>query len=97
MCITLASEGYPAQPVTGKAIEGLEVLKSSPEVQVFHAGTAFKDGYWVTTGGRVLGITALGQDASRARELAYSALAKVHFDGMHYRKDIAADKRLIHK
>ena len=58
------------------------------DVLVFHAGTARRDGKLVTDGGRVLGVTALGPDIPRAIERAYEAVAKVHFEGMHYRRDI---------
>jgi phosphoribosylamine--glycine ligase len=57
---------------------------------VFHAGTALKDGQIVTNGGRVLGVTALGKDLKSAQSSAYTAVEKIHFDGAHFRRDIAA-------
>lgn len=88
VCVVLASGGYPGKYEKGKVIEGLDELKNMEDVLVFHAGTARRDGRLVTDGGRVLGVTALGPDIPKAIERAYEAVAKVHFDGMHYRRDI---------
>jgi len=88
VCVVLASGGYPGKYEKGKVIEGLDELQDMEEVLVFHAGTARRDGRLVTNGGRVLGVTALGPDIPRAIERAYEAVAKVHFEGMHYRRDI---------
>lgn len=88
VCVVLASGGYPGKYEKGKVIEGLDELQDMEDVLVFHAGTAKRDGKLVTDGGRVLGVTALGQDIPRAIERAYEAVAKVHFEGMHYRRDI---------
>jgi phosphoribosylamine--glycine ligase len=60
-----------------------------PEVQIFHAGTKRQDGKIVTSGGRVLAITALGDSVPQARERAYAAIDKIHFEGCHFRRDIA--------
>ncbi len=90
VCVVLASRGYPGKYEKGKVIKGLDNVKSMKDVYVFHAGTAYNDSNEiVTSGGRVLGITATGKDIKEAREKAYSAIKLIHFDGMHYRKDIA--------
>jgi phosphoribosylamine--glycine ligase len=87
-CVVIAARGYPEAPETGDAISGLEALKGQPDVAVFHAGTARKDGTLVTVGGRVLGVTALAANLEGAVQRAYEAVAKVSFEGMHYRRDI---------
>lgn len=89
VCVVAASGGYPGTYEKGKVITGLDEVKKMPNVVVFHAGTAFSDGQIVTSGGRVLGVTALGVNIKQARDRAYEALQKIHFEGMHYRKDIA--------
>jgi phosphoribosylamine--glycine ligase len=89
VCVVLASKGYPGKYEKGKVITGIESARGSSEVFVFHAGTSFDDGNIVTSGGRVLGVTALGEDIREAKEKAYKAIEKIHFEGMHYRKDIA--------
>ncbi len=96
ICVVLASEGYPGKYEKGKVITGIEEAEKIDNVVVFHAGTAIKDGKLVTNGGRVLNVTALGKDIVEARENVYKAIEKIHFDGMHYRKDIGlkALKRL---
>jgi phosphoribosylamine--glycine ligase len=85
----MASEGYPARSKVGRAIHGLDTVPAGPELQVFHAGTARKGDEVVTSGGRVLGVTALGDDAAAARDRAYEALAGISFQGAHWRRDIA--------
>jgi len=96
ICVVLASKGYPGKYEKGKVITGIEEAEKVPTVVVFHAGTAVKDGKLVTNGGRVLNVTALGKDIVEARERAYEAVKRIHFDGMHYRTDIGlkAVKRL---
>jgi phosphoribosylamine--glycine ligase len=89
VCVVLSSEGYPGQYEKGRKITGLDSFKNDPDVVVFHAGTALDNGDVVTSGGRVLGVTALGRDIAAAKSRAYQAIEKIHFDGMHYRKDIA--------
>jgi phosphoribosylamine--glycine ligase len=89
VCVVLSSGGYPGTYEKGKVITGLDSLKNEKDVFAFHAGTTFDDGNIVTSGGRVLGITALGDDIREAKDRVYKAVEKVHFDGMHYRKDIA--------
>lgn len=86
VCVVLAAAGYPGGYRKGDAITGLEVLP--PNVSVFQAGTARKDEGLVTAGGRVLGVTARGADAREAVERAYAAVGRIHFEGMHYRRDI---------
>jgi phosphoribosylamine--glycine ligase len=87
--VILASGGYPGKYETGKPIEGLENAAQLPEVRIFHAGTKRQDGKTMTSGGRVLAITALGDSVSQARESAYAAINQIHFKGCHFRRDIA--------
>lgn len=89
VCIVVASKGYPGQYEKGKVIKGLDDVKGQEDVFVFHAGTSFADDHIVASGGRVLGVTALGSDIRRARDTAYKAIDKIRFEGMQYRKDIA--------
>lgn len=89
VCVVLASKGYPGKYDKGKIITGLDKFKDTEDLFIFHAGTAYNNGDVVTAGGRVLGVTALGKDIAEARERAYNAIRKIHFDGMHFRKDIA--------
>ena len=92
VCVVLASEGYGWKPddqvVRGVPITGIQQAAAMPDVQVFHAGTTMKDGQLVTSGGRVLGVCALGEDLRDARQKAYAAAAKIHFQGMQLRPDI---------
>ncbi len=88
VCVVLVSGGYPGEHATGKAIQGIEAAEEIPGVVVFHAGTALRDGRLVTAGGRVLGVTALGADLAGAIRAAYEAVARIGFEGMHYRRDI---------
>ena len=87
--VVLASAGYPGKYETGKKISGLADAAELEGVQVFHAGTKTAKGDVVTAGGRVLAVTALGQTVKAARERAYEAVSRVHFEGCHYRRDIA--------
>ncbi|MBP1153870.1 MULTISPECIES: phosphoribosylamine--glycine ligase [unclassified Paenibacillus] len=86
VCVILASEGYPGSYPKGLPIEGLDEVQ---DALVFHAGTAVKDGAIVTSGGRVLGVTALGRDIAEARAKAYAEADRIRFQGKHYRTDIA--------
>lgn len=86
--VVLASRGYPDKPEKGKVIEGLEEAESLEDVVVFHAGTTLKEGKVVTNGGRVLNVCAYGSTLREAKEKAYDAVSRIHFEGMHYRKDI---------
>jgi phosphoribosylamine--glycine ligase len=88
VCVVLASRGYPASASAGDAIDGLAALPAGTEV--FHAGTAERDGRVVTAGGRVLGVTALGGDRAAARSAAYAAAGMITFEGFQLRRDIAA-------
>ena len=90
VCVVVASGGYPSSYEKGKPISGLEAADAIPGVKVFHAGTKIKEGEIVNSGGRVLGVTALGDNLLAARNLAYKAAAMIHFDGAFSRKDIAA-------
>jgi phosphoribosylamine--glycine ligase len=87
--VILASGGYPGKYDTGKRIEGLEDAARLPAVRIFQAGTKRQDGKVVTSGGRVLAITALGESVTQARERAYGAISQLHFEGCHFRRDIA--------
>ena len=87
VCVVLASRGYPASSSSGDAIAGLDGL--APGVEVFHAGTAERGAEIVTAGGRVLGVTALGEDRAAARAAAYAAADMIAFEGAQLRRDIA--------
>ncbi|HEV3391981.1 MAG TPA: phosphoribosylamine--glycine ligase [Chthoniobacterales bacterium] len=87
--VVLASGGYPGNYETGKKISGLDEAAKLEDVQVFHAGTKKIGGETVTAGGRVLAVTALGPTIASARKRAYEAVPRIHFDGCHYRRDIA--------
>ncbi len=86
--VVMAASGYPNSYPKGMAITGLEAAEAEG-CHVFHAGTALKDGQVVTSGGRVLTVTAFGKDLREAVGKAYDGVAKIHFDGAHYRRDIA--------
>jgi phosphoribosylamine--glycine ligase len=86
--VVLASGGYPDRYDVGKPISGLETA-GPHAVQIFHAGTRRENGAVVTAGGRVLAVTALGETIAVARAEAYKAAAQIHFEGCHYRRDIA--------
>jgi phosphoribosylamine--glycine ligase len=88
ICVVAASGGYPGNYQKGLAISGIEKADSLPGVKVFHSGTAVANGKLVTAGGRVLGITAIGNDIADAHRRAYEAVRLIHFDGMHCRSDI---------
>ncbi len=90
VCVVLASGGYPGTYDSGVEILGLEGAAKITGVKVFHAGTTHRDGGFYTAGGRVLGVTARGADLPAALSRAYEAVAKIGFEGMHYRKDIGA-------
>lgn len=85
-CLVLASGGYPGNYEKGKVITGLDQIDE--DIIVFHAGTAFKDGNIVTSGGRVLNICAYGKDLEETREKVYKAAKVIDFEGKYYRKDI---------
>ena len=85
VCVILASGGYPESYKKGVPIT---IGKLPKDIVLYHAGTAFKDGQLVTSGGRVIGVTAKGKDIEEARKKAYDAIKNIHFDGMFYRHDI---------
>jgi phosphoribosylamine--glycine ligase len=90
LCVVLAAQGYPDAPRRGDAVEGLDRVTGAthPDVVVFHAGTALDGDRVVATGGRVLGVTALGDSVRLAQRSAYAAIGEIRFDGMQYRTDI---------
>lgn len=88
VCVVLVSEGYPGKYEDGFPIYGLKTVDRLPNVQIFHAGTKLDCGRVVTYGGRVLGVTAYGEDLKSARERAYEAVKMIKFEGMRYRDDI---------
>ena len=89
VCVVMAAGGYPGDYEKGKKISGLQQAAQLKDVVVFHAGTAEKDGDIVTAGGRVLGVTALGDTIADAKATAYKAAGKINFDGAYFRRDIA--------
>jgi phosphoribosylamine--glycine ligase len=88
VCVVMAAKGYPDSYEKGKSISGLKDANALPGVVVFHAGTKEQDGEVLTQGGRVLGVTAIGEDTATAISRAYEAVGKIEWDGIHYRKDI---------
>lgn len=90
VCVVLASAGYPGPYQKGVPIDGIDDANAVEGVQVFHAGTARRDGQVVTNGGRVLNVTALDDTLEGARRKAYEAVAQIHFPGMQYRRDIGS-------
>jgi phosphoribosylamine--glycine ligase len=90
VCVVLASGGYPGKYETGKPITGVEDAASIEGVTVFHAGTKLDGGQVVTAGGRVLGVTGVGESFREARDRAYAGVGRIKFENMHYRKDIGA-------
>jgi phosphoribosylamine--glycine ligase len=90
VCVVLAAEGYPGEISKGDEIHGLEALRQWTDGVVFHAGTAKSDDGVATAGGRVLGVSALGDTLSHAIANAYGAVDKIRWRGMQYRRDIGA-------
>ncbi len=88
VCVVMASGGYPGSYAKGKVISGLDAGNALPHTKVFHAGTARAEQQIITSGGRVLGVTAWAKDLRGARDAAYAAVERIHFDGAHYRRDI---------
>jgi phosphoribosylamine--glycine ligase len=95
VCVVLASQGYPGSFAKGKTISGLTEAANLPDVQIFHAGTKVSNNRILTDGGRVLGVTAIGDTIAKARQAAYAAIEKISFPGMFYRRDIAAKVEAI--
>jgi phosphoribosylamine--glycine ligase len=89
VCVVATSKGYPGKYPTGLPISGIDDADAMRDVKVFHSGTRLEGGQLVTDGGRVLGVTALGENVQQAQHRAYEAMKTIHFDGMHYRTDIA--------
>ncbi|BCW96877.1 MAG: phosphoribosylamine--glycine ligase [Fimbriimonadales bacterium] len=88
VCVVLASGGYPGEYRAGLPIEGLDAAAQTPNTLIFHAGTRAENGRILTSGGRVLNIVGLGDTLETARQNAYRAVEQIHFEGMHYRRDI---------
>lgn len=89
ICVVATSRGYPGKYETGVPISGIEQADAMQDVKVFHSGTARRGSELITDGGRVLGVTAIGDTITIAQQRAYAAMEKIHFDGIHYRRDIA--------
>jgi phosphoribosylamine--glycine ligase len=87
-CVVLASRGYPAKAETGSVIHGLERAAQHEQVSIFHAATSRSNGDWLTAGGRVLGVTATGENLDLALERCYGAVREIHWEGLQYRRDI---------
>ena len=87
-CVVMASGGYPKKYPTGLEISGLDDKGQTDGVFVYHAGTKFADGKFLTSGGRVLGVTATGEDLQAALDKSYAAVKKIHFENAHFRTDI---------
>ena len=94
VCVVLASGGYPGAYEKGRSISGLEMAGEDKRIVIFHSGTRCENTGYVTNGGRVLGVTAVAEDLASAVMAAYEAVNKVHFEGMHCRRDIGA--RALH-
>jgi phosphoribosylamine--glycine ligase len=91
-CVVLASGGYPTSYEKGKPIEGLDDVKKMTGVTLFHAGTEYRDDILYTAGGRVIGVCASEETLAETMTKIYDAIGKIHFDGMHCRKDIGAER-----
>jgi phosphoribosylamine--glycine ligase len=87
-CVVMAAGGYPGSYKKGDVISGLDAAATLKDVMIFNAGTKLENGKVVTTGGRVLGVTALGTDLASAVKRAYEAAAIIKFNNAHYRSDI---------
>jgi phosphoribosylamine--glycine ligase len=88
VCVVMAAQGYPAAYERGKLISGLDQAGEIPGVTVFHAGTARREGQYVTSGGRVLGVTACATELASAIDRAYRAVQTITWEGVHFRTDI---------
>jgi len=88
VCVVVAAGGYPGKYSTGQVINGLDSLEDMKDLIVFHAGTKSVGGKIVTAGGRVLGVTAVGNDINEAIDRAYEGIGRINFDGMQFRRDI---------
>lgn len=90
VCVVMASGGYPGTYAKGKPITGLPEANALPNTKVFHAGTAKSGGQTLTSGGRVLGVTAWAANLTQARSAAYAAVERIHFEGAQFRRDIGS-------
>ena len=90
VCVVVASEGYPGSYPSGREIRGLDMAAEGDDILLFHAGTVFEEDRLLTSGGRVLGIVAQADSLDEAIARSYEGVNKIHFDGMYYRRDIAA-------
>jgi phosphoribosylamine--glycine ligase len=88
VCVVATAAGYPGSYEKGRVIRGLDFLPQDPQLQVFHSGTARAGNEWISAGGRVFSVCALGSDKEAAQRRAYDALERLSFEGMHYRRDI---------
>ena len=88
VCVVIAAKGYPENPITGGRIEGLEIVLGPSTAIVFHAGTRREGRKYYVSGGRVLGISSIGEDVGTARSIVYDTVSTVRFDGMQFRQDI---------
>ena len=89
VCVVATSKGYPGKYATGVPISGVDDADAMRDVKVFHSGTRMDGDQLITDGGRVLGVTAMGDTIAAAQKRAYEAMGKIHFEGMHFRRDIA--------
>ena len=90
VCVVMASAGYPGGYTKGKLIAGLAEAGRAPRTKIFQAGTSLAGQQVMTSGGRVLGVTAWGENLASARDAAYAAVEKIRFDGAQFRRDIGA-------
>jgi phosphoribosylamine--glycine ligase len=90
VCVVMSSGGYPGEYKKGHEITGIDQADATADVKVFHAGTATRGGKLVNNGGRVLGVTALGDTIADAQKRAYEAVSKIHWQDCYWRRDIAA-------
>jgi phosphoribosylamine--glycine ligase len=88
VCVVMAAEGYPGAYAQGRLITGLQTVMHEANTWVFHAGTAVRDGHIVTSGGRVLGVTARSPSIASAVQQVYQAVEQIQWPGVHYRRDI---------
>ena len=93
LVVVLAAPGYPGEPTTGALMHGLDRSAELPGITLFHSGTRRDGDQWRTAGGRVLGVTARGEDVEQARSRAYEAVNLIQFEGMHFRRDIGIARR----
>jgi len=89
VCVVAASKGYPGKYKNGASITGVDAADAMPDTKVFQAATKLDGKTLLTDGGRVLSVTSLGSTIAQAAQRAYAAMDKIHFDGIHYRRDIA--------